>query len=571
MQIISDSGDVLSIGAVGQVAIKGENVFAGYEGDAEANEAAFLNGWFLTGDLGYLDDDGDLFLTGRAKEMINRGGEKISPNEVDDALSAYPSVNAAASFAVPHGTLGEDIACAIAVSDDTSFDMADLRRFLGKRLAKHKIPARIDILPDLPRNPVGKIDKQALAARRLADQPQTADNVPLTPMQKLVLDIWIRELSLVHVGLDDDFASVDGDSLSAVRILVELETVFGVPVPNEVVENFATVRGIAAGLEAHGLDPAKSYTQDTSRPDTDKSVHGEQFIFSGDVDEACALISNASGRADLRLKLDHIVAHLEPAQVTRILDALKRVTAGQSNANVGMIDRLRMRREFSARVTGLKRFLTEANGNGTWRREMLAPGALLYSDPSRPAAQKSLVVGFSGNRMRLLMPTFRFLREIDPQASDVLVMIDRTRKLFFNGLDGIGDSPAAVAAYLEQFCAQRGYTCLIAVGTSGGSLAACHMGINGNFDVIASVAPASIKKHPEWVPLFEEITAQHDPDKTHIRVIYGRSARQRACADEIAHFLPFAEQIRYPYAGKNIFPDAQDRGQLKTLLDKWIA
>jgi len=126
VQILSEAGVVLASGQTGQVAIKGENVFAGYEGDTAANQAAFLDGWFLTGDLGYLDNDGDLFLTGRAKEMINRGGEKISPNEVDDALGAYSAVREAASFAVPHGTLGEDIACAIAVADAQTFDMIDL-------------------------------------------------------------------------------------------------------------------------------------------------------------------------------------------------------------------------------------------------------------------------------------------------------------------------------------------------------------------------------------------------------------------------------------------------------------
>ena len=153
--ILSDAGGALPVATTGQVAIRGENVFAGYEGDPEANAAAFVEGWFLTGDLGYLDDEGDLFLTGRAKEMVNRGGEKISPNEVDDALMAHPAVREAASFAVPHGTLGEDIACAIATADGETPDLDALRRFLATRLAKHKIPARIDVLPELPRNPVG--------------------------------------------------------------------------------------------------------------------------------------------------------------------------------------------------------------------------------------------------------------------------------------------------------------------------------------------------------------------------------------------------------------------------------
>lgn len=571
VQILSESGAVLATGETGQVAIKGENVFAGYEGDVTANEAAFLDGWFLTGDLGYLDGDGDLFLTGRAKEMINRGGEKISPNEVDDALSAYPDVQMAASFALSHGTLGEDIACAIAVADPQAFNVVDLRHFLATRLAKHKIPARIDVLPDLPRNPVGKIDKQALAARSATSQPRRIDDTPLTPLQELVSDIWKRELSLVQVGLDDDFASVDGDSLSAVRILVELETVFGETIPNEIVENFATVRGIAAGLETHGLDIAKAGVGIKSEATTNQSALSEQYIFSGDMDEARTLIEQTSGRADLRLKLDYIVAHLDPASVAQILASLQNVSAGKTHDQTGMIERLGMRMELGSQLASFRRFLPEATADQTWQREILAPGALLYTDRSHPATGKSLIVGFSGNRMRLLMPTFRFLNEFNPKTCDVLLMIDHTRNLFFNGLSSFGDNPAAVAAKLEQFAAQQGYKRLIGIGTSGGSLAALHIGISAGFDVVASVAPASIARHSEWAPLFDEITARHDPDTMPIRIVYGKRASQRANADEIAYYLPFAEQIRYPYASKRIFSEAQDRGDLKTLLVKWIA
>jgi len=103
-------------------------------------------------------------------------------------------------------------------------------------------------------------------------------------------------------------------------------------------------------------------------------------------------------------------------------------------------------------------------------------------------------------------------------------LLDQTRNLVFNGLSGFGDSPAAIAAYLERFCARQGYQHLIDVGTSGGSRAVLHLGISGNFDVVAPVAYASIGKHPEWRPLFEEVTASHDPDKTPIRVTYRRRA-----------------------------------------------
>ena len=166
---VTDEGDKpVGPNVSGPLSIRGPNVFSGYENDPETNAAQFRGGWFFTGDIGYIDDDGDLFITGRIKQLINRGGEKINPQEVDDTLLAHPSVASAASFSVPHRTLGETISAAVVLRDGSSATEQDLKSHIGEHLASFKVPSRIYFLPDLPRNPIGKIDRLAVSTAAVA-------------------------------------------------------------------------------------------------------------------------------------------------------------------------------------------------------------------------------------------------------------------------------------------------------------------------------------------------------------------------------------------------------------------
>ena len=111
------SGRHLPPGERGEVVIQGPNVIRGYENNPEANASSFVDGWFRTGDQGFLDADGYLTLVGRIKELINRGGEKISPREIDEVLLAHPAVAEAVCFGVPHATWGEEVAAAVVLSE----------------------------------------------------------------------------------------------------------------------------------------------------------------------------------------------------------------------------------------------------------------------------------------------------------------------------------------------------------------------------------------------------------------------------------------------------------------------
>ena len=161
---VLDSQDTpLLPGERGEVSIKGPTVIDGYENNPAANAASFTSGWFRTGDEGYLDPDGYLFLTGRLKEQINRGGEKISPLEVDEALLRHPSVAQAVTFAVPHAKLGEDVAAAVVAADGSEVDERELRSFLSQSLAAFKVPRQVLVLDELPKGPTGKLQRIGLA------------------------------------------------------------------------------------------------------------------------------------------------------------------------------------------------------------------------------------------------------------------------------------------------------------------------------------------------------------------------------------------------------------------------
>ncbi|SLN25931.1 acyl--CoA ligase [Oceanibacterium hippocampi] len=163
--IMDADGAILPQGATGEVVIRGPNVTAGYENNPEANRTAFTNGWFRTGDQGVFDAEGYLTITGRLKEIINRGGEKISPREVDEVLMDHPAVAQAIAFAIPHDKLGEDVGAAVVLRDGATVEEAVLRRFVGERLADFKVPRRILFLDEIPKGATGKLQRIGLAAK----------------------------------------------------------------------------------------------------------------------------------------------------------------------------------------------------------------------------------------------------------------------------------------------------------------------------------------------------------------------------------------------------------------------
>jgi oxalate---CoA ligase len=167
ISIMDEQGGHVPPGAAGEVVIQGPNVTRGYENNAEANASSFTDGWFRTGDQGVLDARGYLTLVGRLKEMINRGGEKISPREIDEVLLAHPAVAEAVAFGIPHQTWGEEVAAAVVLRTDGGDpvpDEAELLAYCRERLADFKRPKRIQVTDAIPRTATGKIQRRVVAA-----------------------------------------------------------------------------------------------------------------------------------------------------------------------------------------------------------------------------------------------------------------------------------------------------------------------------------------------------------------------------------------------------------------------
>jgi oxalate---CoA ligase len=163
--IMDAAGNKLPQGEIGEVVIAGPNVTPGYLDNPTANAGAFTNGWFRTGDQGVIDKDGYLQLTGRLKEIINRGGEKISPIEVDEVLMDHPSVAQVVCFAVPHDKLGEDVAVCVVLREGMAATERELRDHCAKRLADFKVPRKVLMVTEIPKGATGKLQRIGLAQK----------------------------------------------------------------------------------------------------------------------------------------------------------------------------------------------------------------------------------------------------------------------------------------------------------------------------------------------------------------------------------------------------------------------
>jgi acyl-CoA synthetase (AMP-forming)/AMP-acid ligase II len=163
--IMGDDGSLLPAGGIGEIVIRGANVTRGYENNPKANAEGFTNGWFRTGDQGTMDADGYLSLTGRLKEIINRGGEKVSPREVDEILMDHPAVAQVVCFGMPHPKLGEEVAAVVVLREGQPATERELQAFVSTRAADYKVPKKILFMDEIPKGATGKLQRIGLAQK----------------------------------------------------------------------------------------------------------------------------------------------------------------------------------------------------------------------------------------------------------------------------------------------------------------------------------------------------------------------------------------------------------------------
>lgn len=264
MAVLDENGRFVTGGKQGEIVVRGANIFGGYVNDDEANREAFHEGWFRTGDLGRIDAEGYLFLRGRLKEIINRGGQKVIPEEVDAAIGRHESVAEVATFGMLHASLGEEVACAVVLRAACTLTEQDVRRFARESLALYKTPRRIYFLDELPRGSTGKAQRQKLrewaevqhASRSTADTAaagsglEDAENA-FDNTEEHLTQLWRALLGVETIEREEDFFQAGGDSLAAVELLAELdkEFSFSQALSAEAFLERPTIAGLLAMLE----------------------------------------------------------------------------------------------------------------------------------------------------------------------------------------------------------------------------------------------------------------------------------------------------------------------------------
>jgi len=548
IRIESPDGEILPLGKIGEVVIRGPNVFRGYEDNPEANAKSFRSGWFRTGDTGLMDEEGYLFLRGRIKEMINRGGEKIGPFEVEEALLQHPAIAQAAVFSVAHKTLGEDIAAVVVLKPNLHLDITTLRLFLFELLSPFKVPSQIAFQKTLPLNPVGKIDKLSLVKeleeRNREESLKAKYSKPRHGLDQFLLEVWARELDIDvnSFGIDDNFSNLGGDSLSSLQILHFIENRFSISIPEQVSQTFLTIRAMSDELDEIGVSPRELDEKGMADSKAVNGIAGNGAIHtlpSGEPDfisNSMRRLESAVGGTEFQVVQKEIFTLATPEELAIIFP----------------------------RDSIFKKLPI------AWKRTQIGPNIWRYSAGKRESkSAKSVIFGFTGNAQLLMVPVYLILSNMDHEKFDIILLKDPSRMHYESGIDGIGDSLEAIYRFLNFLNIDFGYKSAFAFGTSSGGLAAMAAALANKWQGVLAVAPDSPKGHPKVrTVLMERYSSQSADILTSIHIaLSGQNKRDRDGMVDITSLIGgckvYADER---YASHNLIYELFKAGELRGFL-----
>lgn len=253
----------------GELLVKKDYSFLGYENVDDEDRAYSTDGWFHTGDEGYLDDDGYIFITGRIKEMINRGGEKVSPYEIERLISDHPSVIRAVAFPYPNKIGSENVGILI-VEKEQNINLFEIRSYLEDKISAYKMPTLLFKADKIPIGELGKIKRKNLYNQLMQLYPEKAQmeelqgsgsaetgNQRISETQHYLIDLWKELLKIKNISKDDDFFEIGGDSLLAAAALSEIESHYNIEIP---MNSFFEGRTISAISEYIDLNTSRKIT-----------------------------------------------------------------------------------------------------------------------------------------------------------------------------------------------------------------------------------------------------------------------------------------------------------------------
>ena len=367
-----ESGGVLQRGQTGEIAVRGANVTRGYAGPDGTRFGVSPEGWLATGDLGYLDAEGYLFLTGRKKEMINRAGEKISPREVEEELLHHPGVADAVVFALPDLRLGEMVAALVVRRPGSSVSERQICEFAESRLATFKTPGAVFFRAEIPKGPTGKVQRIGLAERlgltASASSEAAVYVAPGTPVEEALAADWRDILRCARVGVLDRFLDMGGDSLLAARLVSRMRDRYGVDMPFARFFDCATVRALAKEIANSQPQPCHPpIVKASQNVDQVLTFPQQRFWFLDLMEAACS--------AYQRPVLLRLTGTLEPARVEAALRRM--VERHQSLRTVfPLVGNEPRQRVLSPAAIELERIEPEALWNAAMQRLDLTNGPI---------------------------------------------------------------------------------------------------------------------------------------------------------------------------------------------------
>jgi amino acid adenylation domain-containing protein len=264
--VMDHAANVVASGGTGEILLRGPGVTSGYAENPEANRDSFVQGWFRTGDEGNINPDGYLFITGRIKEMINRGGQKISPREIDDVLGSHPAVAQALAFAMPDSRLGENVAAAVVLRPGERVTETQLKQYSAELVADYKVPRRIVFLDEIPKGPTGKLKRIGVAAELGLGVEESAPAAPgevefaapSTATELMLAEIGKKVLEHQSIGINDSFFALGGDSILAALAITRIRDAIGVQVSMLTFFDNPTIAALGGAIDRGEIEPVSA-------------------------------------------------------------------------------------------------------------------------------------------------------------------------------------------------------------------------------------------------------------------------------------------------------------------------
>ena len=545
----------------GEIAVKGVNVFNGYENDEETNSKQFIDGWFLTGDLGYFDHDGDLFITGRVKQLVNRGGEKINPQEVDNRLNNHPEVLRATCFPLAHPTLGEQLAAAVIPSDkENPPTVSTLRRWVQTELAAFKVPSKFFFVSTFPLTDIGKIDRNATARMCSNLKGEGELEPPRNEIEQVIHKLWLQELDLQTLGVSQDFIAVGGDSLSSARLIIAIEKSFNVTIPDSVVDDCITVAATALVVDKLLSTSKKELPSTNTRLERGLTATigsgASKGSFKPIDPEKVNELAKIKNAAHFKLAADKMILDSTPGEIANLMKQSQNIINSSPSASSNL---------FKKFYLSLQENVHRFNQSSNWNRQNLAENLLFYASDDG-VDDRLIVVAFTGMARRLMLPTPFFLGSM-PAGVDIVIVKDLNRDHYRNGIAGFGhdlrSSFSTLAKSIQSLISS--YKEIMTFGTSSGGLPALAFASFIDTYRAVAVGPDNINRQDHFDTFLSELKLEGRREGLREVIHFsGGCERDVQSGKELTRVLVRPQLIAHPkYQHHNLIHELHTDGALE--------